>query len=95
MSTTAASNLQMVTLRNCKFSSPRGFKDVVTPALSGNSKVIPWTKLRSVYNISSLKHSRLNSTTLSSTKFGKIATKAMSGSTENTPVSGLPVDLKG
>lgn len=94
MSTTAVSNLQIATLRTCKFFFPRGFKDVVTPVLGGNSKAIPWDKLRSVYNMSSLKHFQLNSTTLSSTKFEKIATRAMSGSREDKPVSGLPIDLK-
>lgn len=85
----------MATLTNCKFSSPRGFKGVVTPALGGNLKAMPWAKLKSVYNVSSLKYFHLNSATSSSTKFEKIATKAMSGSSENTPISGLPVDLKG
>uniref|UniRef100_A0A9I9DAZ6 Uncharacterized protein n=1 Tax=Cucumis melo TaxID=3656 RepID=A0A9I9DAZ6_CUCME len=95
MSTTTAPNLQMATLRNYKLSSPRGFKGIVTPSLGGHLKAIPWAKLWSVYNVSSLKYFHLNSNTSSSTKFGKIATKARSGSSENGPISGLPVDLKG
>ncbi|KAL0558713.1 hypothetical protein IC582_003294 [Cucumis melo] len=95
MSTTTAPNLQMATLRNYKLSSPRGFKGIVTPSLGGHLKAIPWAKLWSVYNVSSLKYFHLNSNTSSSTKFGKLATKARSGSSENGPISGLPVDLKG
>ncbi|XP_022968647.1 enoyl-[acyl-carrier-protein] reductase [NADH], chloroplastic-like [Cucurbita maxima] len=59
-----------------------------------NSKLSS-AKLKNVYNVSALKHFQLNSTTLSSTRTGKIATSAMSGSNEHQPVSGLPIDLKG
>ncbi|XP_022933649.1 enoyl-[acyl-carrier-protein] reductase [NADH], chloroplastic-like [Cucurbita moschata] len=59
-----------------------------------NSKLSS-AKLRNVYNVSSLKHFQLNSITLSSTRTGKLATIAISGSNEHQPVSGLPIDLKG
>ncbi|XP_022154116.1 enoyl-[acyl-carrier-protein] reductase [NADH], chloroplastic [Momordica charantia] len=95
MSTTAATNIQITTLRTCKFSTPRSVKVVFPPVLGGNSKAIPWATLRSVHNISSLEHFQLNSTTLSSTKFEKISTRAVSGSSEDKPVFGLPIDLKG
>lgn len=62
--------------------------------LGANSKAVSWSKLSSACNISS-SEPFLRSFASSSVKFNKVVTRAMSESTENKPVSGLPINLKG
>ncbi|XVF69733.1 hypothetical protein PTKIN_Ptkin11bG0105500 [Pterospermum kingtungense] len=93
MPATAASSLQLAAGRPCISSSRR----VVTAGaaiLGANSNAVSWTKLTSACNISPLEPFR-RSFASSSVKFKKVVTRAMSESTENKPVSGLPINLKG
>ncbi|TQD99863.1 hypothetical protein C1H46_014476 [Malus baccata] len=93
MATTAASSLQMATARPCISSSRRAFRSS-TAMLNGNFKVASWTKLSSACHISSVQ-SFQRCFTSSSMKLDKFVTKAMAGASENKPVSGLPINLKG
>jgi len=93
MATTASSSLQIAAARPCLSSSRRLFKAGAT-ILGGNSKVATWNKLTSGCHISSVQPFQ-RSFTSSSIKFSKVATKAMSNASENKPVSGLPIDLRG
>ncbi|KAM2046785.1 hypothetical protein ACFX1T_005531 [Malus domestica] len=93
MATTAASSLQMATARPCISSSRRAFGSS-TAMLNGNFKVASWTKLSSACHISSVQ-SFQRCFTSSSMKLDKFVTKAMAGASENKPVSGLPINLKG
>ncbi|GLT76561.1 hypothetical protein SLA2020_482140 [Shorea laevis] len=93
MAVTTASSLQMATGRPCLSPSNRIVK-AGAGILGANSRCLSWTKLTSTSHISSLQ-SFQRSFTSSSVKFNKFVPKAMSGSSENQPVSGLPIDLKG
>lgn len=93
MATTASSSLQIAAARPCLSSSRRLFKAGAT-ILGGNSKAATWNKLTSGCHISSVQPFQ-RSFTSSSIKFSKVATKAMSNSSESKPVSGLPIDLRG
>ncbi|KAK9999751.1 hypothetical protein SO802_019354 [Lithocarpus litseifolius] len=93
MATTAASSLQIATARPCISSSRRLFK-AGTAILGGNSKAVSWNKLTSACHISFIQPFQ-QSFTSSSIKFDKVVTKAMSEATENKPISGLPIDLRG
>ncbi|GMY16143.1 enoyl-[acyl-carrier-protein] reductase [NADH], chloroplastic [Fagus crenata] len=93
MATTAASSLQIATARPCISSSRKLFK-AGAAILGGNSKVASWNKLTSACHISSAQPFH-RSFTSSSIKFDKVVTKAMSEATENKPISGLPIDLRG
>ncbi|XVF47519.1 hypothetical protein PTKIN_Ptkin03bG0115200 [Pterospermum kingtungense] len=62
---------------------------------AANSKTLSWTKLTSASNVSFFEPLR-HSFTSPTIKFNnKIVTKAMTESSEDTPTSGLPIDLKG
>ncbi|KAE8720836.1 reductase [Hibiscus syriacus] len=94
MASTAVSGLPLASARPCIASSSRVFK-AGAATLDVNSKAVPWTKLASARNLSqSLEPFRCDFAS-SSVKFKKVVTKAMSESSENKPVSGLPIDLKG
>ncbi|OMO94244.1 Glucose/ribitol dehydrogenase [Corchorus capsularis] len=92
MAAKAASSLQIAAARPC-ISSSRRVKAGAT-VLGVSSKCLPWTKLTSAHSISSLEPFKCSFTSLS-VNFNKVVTRAMSESRENTPVSGLPIDLKG
>ncbi|KAJ6714091.1 ENOYL-ACYL-CARRIER REDUCTASE [Salix viminalis] len=93
MAATAASGLQMATARPC-ISSSRGMVKAGAAILGANSKGAPWAKLASGSHISStLPFERTLMS--SSVKLNKVVTRAMSESSENKPVSGLPIDLRG
>ncbi|CAN6558915.1 unnamed protein product [Malus baccata var. baccata] len=93
MATTAASSLQMATARPCISSSRRAFGSS-SKMLNDNFKVASWSKLSSTCHTSSVQ-SFQRSFTSSSMKMDKFVTMAMAGASENKPVSGLPIDLKG
>ncbi|OMP03474.1 Glucose/ribitol dehydrogenase [Corchorus olitorius] len=93
MAATAASSLQIAAARPCISSSQRVVKAGAS-MLGANSKSVSWTKLASACNISFMEPFR-RSFTSSQVKFNKVVTKAMSESSENKPVSGLAIDLKG
>ncbi|KAJ6702606.1 ENOYL-ACYL-CARRIER REDUCTASE [Salix koriyanagi] len=93
MAATAASGLQMATARPC-ISSSRGMVKAGAAILGANSKGTSWAKLASGSHISStLPFERTLMS--SSVKLNKVVTRAMSESSENKPVSGLPIDLRG
>ncbi|XP_028766989.1 enoyl-[acyl-carrier-protein] reductase [NADH], chloroplastic-like isoform X1 [Neltuma alba] len=76
-------------LPHWRLSLPKG-----AVVLGGKSKVGSWNKLASACHIASL-HPFRRSFTSSSIRFDKTCTRAMAESSENKPVSGLPIDLKG
>lgn len=89
----ATSGLQMASTNPCFYSSRRIVK--AGAAVFGiNSKVISGTQLTYSCHISSLQPF-YRSFRSSSAKFDKFVMKAMSQSSENKPVSGLSIDLKG
>ncbi|KAB5572901.1 hypothetical protein DKX38_000095 [Salix brachista] len=93
MAATAASGLQMATARPC-ISSSRGMVKAGAAILGANSKGASWAKLASGSHISStLPFERTLMS--SSVKLNKVMTRAMSEFSENKPVSGLPIDLRG
>ena len=93
MAATAASGLQMATARPC-ISSSRGMVKAGAAILGTNSKRASWAKLASGSHISStLPFERTLMS--SSVKLNTVVTRAMSESSENKPVSGLPIDLRG
>ncbi|KAG2675076.1 hypothetical protein I3843_13G147400 [Carya illinoinensis] len=93
MATTAAPSLQIAAVRPSIFSSCRLFKSGAV-ILGGNSKAAPWNKLTSACHISSVQPFQLGFTS-SSKRFDKVVTKAMSEASENKPITGLPIDLRG
>ncbi|KAK9017648.1 hypothetical protein V6N11_000656 [Hibiscus sabdariffa] len=94
MAATAASGLQLASARPCIASSRRVF-NAGAANLDANSKAVSWTKLASARNLSQSLEPFRRGFLSSSMKFNKVVTRAMSESTENKPVSGLPIDLKG
>ncbi|XWS73466.1 hypothetical protein CRYUN_Cryun02cG0131600 [Craigia yunnanensis] len=93
MAATTASNLQIAAARPCISSSHRVVR-AGAAFLGANSKTVSWTKLTSACNISSLEPFRCSFAS-PPVKFANIVSKAMTESIENTPISGLPIDLKG
>ncbi|KHG28324.1 Enoyl-[acyl-carrier-protein] reductase [NADH], chloroplastic [Gossypium arboreum] len=94
MTATAASGLQLASARPCIASSRRVFK-AGAANLDVNSIAVSWTKLASACHLSQSLEPFRRSFASSSVKFNKVVIKAMSESSENKPVSGLPIDLKG
>ncbi|KAK1554434.1 hypothetical protein Q3G72_012109 [Acer saccharum] len=93
MAATAASSLQMATVRPCISTSRRVVKAGAV-VFGGDSKGASWTKLTSACHISSvIPFQRSFMTT--SMKLDKVVTRAMAESSDSKPVSGLPIDLKG
>ncbi|KAF7808219.1 enoyl-[acyl-carrier-protein] reductase [NADH], chloroplastic-like [Senna tora] len=93
MVTTAFSGLQIAISAPC-FRSSQRFADAGAVVLSGKSKIRSWNKLASTCHTTSLQPFQRGFTS-SSIRFDKMITKAMAESSENKPVSGLPIDLKG
>ncbi|XP_028800712.1 enoyl-[acyl-carrier-protein] reductase [NADH], chloroplastic [Neltuma alba] len=91
MATTSVSNLQIALSRPCIPSQKPANASAV---VSGKSKARSWDGLASVCHVASVQPFQQGLTSRS-IKFDKIVTKAMSESSENKPVSGLPIDLKG
>ena len=94
MAATAASSLQLAAARPC-ISFSHWVVKADSAILGANFKAVSWTKLTSACNISSSLEPIQRSFASSPVKFNKVVTKAMSESSENKPVSGLPIDLKG
>ncbi|CAL5433849.1 unnamed protein product [Camellia sinensis] len=93
MAATAATGLQISAARPSISSTSRIFK-ACAASVGADSKGISWARLASACHISSLQHFQRNFMS-SPVKFEKVVTRAMSGSGENKPASGLPIDLKG
>lgn len=93
MATTVFSGLQIAMSTPC-FRSSQRLADAGAMVLGGKSKIGTWNKLASTCQISSL-HPFQRGFKSSSIRFDKIITKAMAESSENKPISGLPIDLKG
>ncbi|KAI5388159.1 enoyl-[acyl-carrier-protein] reductase [NADH], chloroplastic [Lathyrus oleraceus] len=93
MATTSISSLQIAMSRSCIPSSQK-FADVSTVIFGGKSKVGSWNKLASACHVASVQPFQ-RSFTSSSVKSVKFATKAVSESSETSPISGLPINLKG
>ncbi|CAI8617210.1 unnamed protein product [Vicia faba] len=93
MATTSISSLQIAMSRSC-ISSSQKFADVSTVIFGGKSKVGSWNKLANACHVASVQPFQ-RSFTSSSVKSVKFATKAVSESSETSPVSGLPINLKG
>lgn len=79
--------------RSCIPSSQK-FANVSNVVLGAKSKAGSWNKLASACHVASVQPFQ-RSFTSSSVKSVKIATKAMSESSETSPISGLPINLKG
>lgn len=79
--------------RSCIPSSQK-FANVSNVVLGAKSKAGSWNKLASACHVASVQPFQ-RSFTSSSVKSVKIATKAMSESSETSPISGLPFNLKG
>ncbi|CAL5196820.1 unnamed protein product [Lathyrus oleraceus] len=93
MATTSISTLQIAMSRSCIPSSQK-FADVSTEICVGKSKGGSWNKLVSACHVASVQPFQ-RSFTSSSVKSVKFATKAVSESSETSPISGLPINLKG
>lgn len=93
MATTSISSLQIAMSRSCIPSSQK-FAEVSTVVFGGKSKVGSWNKLASACHVASVQPFQ-RSFTSSSAKSVKFATKAVSESSETSPISGLPINLKG
>ncbi|GAU38332.1 hypothetical protein TSUD_61930 [Trifolium subterraneum] len=93
MATTSFSSLQIAMSRSCIPSSQK-FADVSTVVLGSKSKAGSWSKLASACHVASVQPFQ-RSFTSSSAKSVKIVTKATSESNETSPISGLPINLKG
>ncbi|XP_058730238.1 enoyl-[acyl-carrier-protein] reductase [NADH], chloroplastic-like [Vicia villosa] len=93
MATTSISSLQIAMSRSC-ISSSQKFADVSTVVFGGKSKVGSWNKLASACHVASVQPFQ-RSFTSSSAKSVKFATKAVSESSDTSPISGLPINLKG
>ncbi|PNY04234.1 enoyl-ACP reductase [Trifolium pratense] len=90
---TSFSSLQIAMSRSCIPSSQK-FADVSTVVLGSKSKTGSWNKLVSACHVASVQPFQ-RSFTSSSAKSVKIVTKATSESNETSPISGLPINLKG
>ncbi|XP_052176852.1 enoyl-[acyl-carrier-protein] reductase [NADH], chloroplastic-like [Diospyros lotus] len=93
MAATASTGLQFTVARPSICSARKIFKAGVA-SVAADSKGTLWTKLASTCHISFVQHFQRNFMS-SPAKFEKVATKAMSESSESKLVSGLPIDLKG
>ncbi|KAL2957370.1 hypothetical protein AAZX31_18G143500 [Glycine max] len=95
MATTTVSNLPIAMSRP-KIPSSQRIANVCPAILGGRSKVGSCYKLASVCHVASAQpfHQGLAMTS-GAAKYGKILTKAMSESSSNKEVAGLPIDLKG
>ncbi|KAG5517641.1 hypothetical protein RHGRI_038138 [Rhododendron griersonianum] len=92
MAATASSAMHITAARPSISSTCRIFKAGVA-SVGAHNKGTSWAKLASTCHISSVQSFRRNFMS-SPAKFEKFPAKAMSGSGENKPSSGLPIDLK-
>ncbi|KAM0993156.1 hypothetical protein TB2_008682 [Malus domestica] len=93
MATTVAPGSHMAAVKPCMSSSQRTYMSC-TAKFGTNSEVGVWRRLKSSSHISA---TRSFSQSLKSgpVKSVKVVTRAMSGAAENTPLPGLPIDLRG
>lgn len=89
----AASALQIVTARPSIFFTQRNFRPVVASALLDANR-LPWAKLSSSCHVSHVQHFKRNFSKVPS-RHEKFVTKSTSEASEDKPVSGLSIDLKG
>ncbi|KAK8713580.1 hypothetical protein V6N13_148792 [Hibiscus sabdariffa] len=92
MGTAAASGSYMANIRPCI--SSRRMLVSSTVNISTEHKEASWTRLASFSNISS-RQPFLHWITSKPVKFEKFVTRAMSEASDNKPLSGLPIDLRG
>lgn len=93
MTTTSFSGLQFAMSRSCIPASQK-IADAGAVVLGGKSKIGSWNKLASACHIASVQPFRRGFTS-SSIKSVKSVTKAMTESSAQSAVSGLPINLKG
>ncbi|OIW07601.1 hypothetical protein TanjilG_08332 [Lupinus angustifolius] len=93
MATTTVSNLSIAMSRP-KVTPSQRFANVGSVVLGGRSKIRSCDTLASVSRVASVQPFQQDSI-LCAGKFDKIVTKAMSESSSNNQVAGLPIDLKG
>ncbi|KAF4370709.1 hypothetical protein F8388_025088 [Cannabis sativa] len=94
MASTATHGMHIVSVKPCINCSPRKFMPT-TANFSTELKSPMLKRLTSSSHISS-RQSLFPSLTYSQSKnFQKVVTRAMSGAVENTPLPGLPIDLRG
>ncbi|KAK6937059.1 hypothetical protein RJ641_034089 [Dillenia turbinata] len=94
MAASAASGMQVATARPC-ISSTRKFFWGGAAFLSADSKGSSWVKLSSAHHISSVQPFQQRNFASSPANLNKVITKAMAESSENKPLPGLPIDLRG
>lgn len=92
MAATATSGVFMTSINPSISSSHK--KIMTSTATFNTDKEAPWTRLTSSSQISS-RQPLFQSFKSGPVKSQKIITRAMSGAYENTPLSGLPIDLRG
>ncbi|XP_042513665.1 enoyl-[acyl-carrier-protein] reductase [NADH], chloroplastic-like [Macadamia integrifolia] len=93
MAASAASGLQIAVARPSSSPCPRIFK-ASTAFFGSDAKGTSWSKLNSSSHVSSAQLFFRNFTS-SPVRLNKVVTKAMSDGTENKPLPGLPIDLRG
>ncbi|KAK8672084.1 hypothetical protein V6N13_110459 [Hibiscus sabdariffa] len=93
MGTAAAPGSYMVNIKPC-ISSSRKMLVSSMVNISTENKEASWTRLASFSNISS-RQPFLHRITSKPVKFEKFVTRAMSEASDNKPLSGLPIDLRG
>ncbi|KAL4376828.1 hypothetical protein GQ457_02G024450 [Hibiscus cannabinus] len=93
MGTAAAPGSYMVNIKPC-ISSSRKMLVSSMVNISTQNKEASWTRLASFSNISS-RQPFLHRITSKPVKFEKFVTRAMSEASDNKPLSGLPIDLRG
>ncbi|KAK2977807.1 hypothetical protein RJ640_006299 [Escallonia rubra] len=93
MAATAISSLYIGTAKPCAFASRTVSKSSIS-VFGTEIKGASLTRLNSCYHISSTRPFS-QSFTASPVKYGRLVTKATSESSENKPLSGLPIDLRG
>lgn len=93
MAATATPGMHMATSKPCISSSRKNFK-LNSAMFCTEFKEASWARLTSSSRISSAQSLCKNSVP-TSLKQRNVVTKAMSGASENTPLSGLPIDLRG
>ncbi|KAA8518261.1 hypothetical protein F0562_015856 [Nyssa sinensis] len=93
MAATATPGMHMATIKPCTYSSRKVFKSG-TAIFNTEIKRASWTRLASSSHISSTQPLFQNFTS-TLVKLERVVTKAMSEPSDNKPVSGLPIDLRG
>ncbi|XP_030484209.2 enoyl-[acyl-carrier-protein] reductase [NADH], chloroplastic [Cannabis sativa] len=94
MASTATHGMHIVSVKPCINCSPRKFMPT-TANFSTELKSPMLKRLTSSSHISSRQSLFPSLTSSQSKNFEKVVTRAMSGTVENTPLPGLPIDLRG